>query len=707
MANSGVKRAGVVDFIRPIDGVAANIAPIPRFTPDQTIAVGEPFSIFALSSEDPDGDNAALTLSATLTSQPSGSAVTLTNVKRGHWTFTPTHNGAYVVVGSASDGFAVASQTRTYTASGAAPPPTSVKGEPGTTGTYSTIPSGVLFVGSYETTDWQSRHGVGSNNFSSGNLSIADYGLGLGKSARVRHVANTNKGVDYHAEFSRAGFGPSYDELYFGYVVRFPSDFQWTNPTGGGHGKLPGLAGVQAGVSDWKVGHGGVRYNGETAITGTTSTDLQTATGWSLRMLFGKDAGLKTYLYAPSPTGVVSGSKVYGHARTVNQSIGGSAFRFQRGVNHWIVQWVKMNTPGVADGELKVWVDDSLGLHQTGIMFRGPNRSGVKISQQFFSCFFGGGSADAPASAQYTYFDNPVISTQYPPRPGGTAPPPPPSPDSGVRTLDLSKGEQEMGSPYKTGSPNSRGSLYRGTIGGRTDTFWRVYNPGSSMWGTAWLCAFDSMLTPIPASDELVFAYDVYHPANWQNSVMAPAERKAPSLGGYTSSVTRIGDVDRDSSGQQYHRNDQFGAGMMLMAKSNNRQGGLGYLNVWKYNGVLHNDQTGTYPGDITSFYSGLRWRNPVGSSTDAYLTIGGWSTSQERVVMNTPGVDNGTIEYYVGTTLVARSNRVGYRNASYPHLRINAWSPRHFWGGPSSAYPTSSLYVYFDNFRFAKELIT
>lgn len=77
--------------------------PVARMTLAEPITVGTAFDIFMLTSSDPDGDDSLLTLDASITSQPTGSAVSLVNVKRGHWQLTATHAGDYVVRGTATD----------------------------------------------------------------------------------------------------------------------------------------------------------------------------------------------------------------------------------------------------------------------------------------------------------------------------------------------------------------------------------------------------------------------------------------------------------------------------------------------------------------------------------------------------------------------------------------------------------------------------
>lgn len=269
------------------------------------------------------------------------------------------------------------------------------------------------------------------------------------------------------------------------------------------------------------------------------------------------------------------------------------------------------------------------------------------------------------------------------------------APTSTAYVLDLSQGEAATGVGGKYGS-SSNGSIVNATVGGRAGYKFRVRNPGNSRWGTEWRCAFSRMTSPIPRADKMRFSYQVYHPEGWSNTRMAPGDRKGSALAGFDPVDGDVTTMGIGLNGQ--HRETQFSAGMMFQARSSNRQGGTYYLNVWKLDGVLHNDLS-----PFSSFYHGGRWRyyNSDGSRSDAYVKIPGWSTITSVVAMNTPGVDDGLIEYYVDGRLVARSNRVGYRSANYPNMNINGWQNRSFHGGPPEDYPTEPVEVIYDDYRF------
>ena len=67
---------------------------------------------------------------------------------------------------------------------------------------------------------------------------------------------------------------------------------------------------------------------------------------------------------------------------------------------------LQLNTPGIADGACRVWIDDTLKIERTAIDVRGSDTS--KINEAMLSAYFNGGSS----KAQSRYWDNLVISTQ-------------------------------------------------------------------------------------------------------------------------------------------------------------------------------------------------------------------------------------------------------------------------------------------------------
>jgi len=317
----------------------------------------------------------------------------------------------------------------------------------------------VLFVGTFEDSNWKDLWGFGTFNNQSNTVVSTFAGISdQGNAMRGVTPANQQNGFGGAASFVNMGPGTGtgigeQEEVYFRYRVNFPSEYIWTNTGGGGHGKLPGLAGKATGGADWAVGGGGKRWNGTSMIN--KLSDLPKADGWSARMLWQKDRGLSVYLYTPNKYGVVSGTegtdtfRAFGKAIRVKDDPYNSSsanMKFNTGWNT-VEEYVKMNTPGQADGVLKIWMNGKLGLHITDVMFRGAERPNLKTTQLFWTWFYGGPPSDYPHADSYVYFDDAVVSRSYigprltsavsptPPAPS-PSPTPTPPPATATGTLD-------------------------------------------------------------------------------------------------------------------------------------------------------------------------------------------------------------------------------------------------------------------------------
>jgi len=78
---------------------------------------------------------------------------------------------------------------------------------------------------------------------------------------------------------------------------------------------------------------------------------------------------------------------------------------FVKGSWNKIKERVLLNTPGVADGVLQVWVNNVRKLNYSGIIYR-VNKS-VKANGFYISSFFGGSDSTwAPKKDTYSYFRN-------------------------------------------------------------------------------------------------------------------------------------------------------------------------------------------------------------------------------------------------------------------------------------------------------------
>ena len=155
-------------------------------------------------------------------------------------------------------------------------------------------------------------------------------------------------GSQFYAEL---GISP-HDSLRLSYYLRFADDFDFVKG-----GKLPGLFGGN-GASGGNIPDG---------------TD-----GFSTRFMWRRNGDGEVYAYLPT-------SKNYG------TSIGRGNWRFQPGIWHHLEQEIKLNSPGKANGRIKVWLDGVQVLDTEGITFRYVDS--LKIDGIFFSTFFGGGDS--------------------------------------------------------------------------------------------------------------------------------------------------------------------------------------------------------------------------------------------------------------------------------------------------------------------------
>jgi hypothetical protein len=154
------------------------------------------------------------------------------------------------------------------------------------------------------------------------------------------------------------------DRLFLRYFVRFASDFDFVKG-----GKLPGL-------------YGGNDVSGGRIPDGTS--------GFSTRLMWRVDGQGELYAYLPS-------------SDTWGTSLGRGVFRFERGRFQCVEQEVVLNTPGVADGGVRIWLDGKPAFEQPNLMFR--TVSTLRIEGIFFSTFFGGGDSSwAPSRDMHADF---------------------------------------------------------------------------------------------------------------------------------------------------------------------------------------------------------------------------------------------------------------------------------------------------------------
>jgi hypothetical protein len=143
--------------------------------------------------------------------------------------------------------------------------------------------------------------------------------------------------------------GPA-DKLFLRYYVRFPADFDFVKG-----GKLPGF-------------YGGQNISGGHIPDGSD--------GFSTRFMWRSEGQGEVYVYMPSST-------------KFGTSLGRGSFRFTPGKWHCLEQELDLNTPGQADGQVRVWLDSEAVFEQQRLFFRSVGT--LQIEGVFFSTFFGGG----------------------------------------------------------------------------------------------------------------------------------------------------------------------------------------------------------------------------------------------------------------------------------------------------------------------------
>ncbi|GAA5895875.1 hypothetical protein JCM8208_005111 [Rhodotorula glutinis] len=179
---------------------------------------------------------------------------------------------------------------------------------------------------------------------------------------QVAYPADSRNGAQFMmAVFAR---NASVETALLKYEVAFDPDFAWIRG-----GKLPGLYGAAPGAAAWCSG-------------GHHGSDC-----FSARLMWRNRGAGEVYGYIPTydsfcDQGDVTCNEGYG------TSLSRGAWTFPRGGWTTITQLIALNTPGVANGLLYVWKNDTLEAAHSGIVWR-TNES-VSISSVFFSTFFGG-----------------------------------------------------------------------------------------------------------------------------------------------------------------------------------------------------------------------------------------------------------------------------------------------------------------------------
>jgi hypothetical protein len=156
---------------------------------------------------------------------------------------------------------------------------------------------------------------------------------------------------------------PPQREYRCSYRVRFPAGFDFVKG-----GKLPGLAGG----------------------TATTGMQRPNGDGWSARFMWRSGGELVLYLY---------------HLDQAERQGDDIPLSVRVPTNKWVrlTQTVTVNDPGQANGQVRVWIDDTLVLHRQGLRLSVAKKA--PVDRFYFSTFYGGkGDQWAPKSDQHIDF---------------------------------------------------------------------------------------------------------------------------------------------------------------------------------------------------------------------------------------------------------------------------------------------------------------
>lgn len=242
----------------------------------------------------------------------------------------------------------------------------------------------VIFATDFESPDWE---GEWSSLSRGSNAEIVDASESNGfkplQGKALRATVPKDRKLALHMLYNfadKAGGEP--DEAYFRYYLRLGQN--WKPLVGG---KLPGLSGTYN-----KAGWGGRMSDG--------------TNGWSARGRYvthrgdGEPTPIGSYVYHAGM------KKKYGSGWGWN--LGDTGLLEQ---NRWysIEQYVRLNSPGKADGVLKAWVDGKLVFEKTDILYR--NVPQLHIESLWMNVYHGGTKATNQDIS--LYIDNVVVAKKY------------------------------------------------------------------------------------------------------------------------------------------------------------------------------------------------------------------------------------------------------------------------------------------------------
>lgn len=234
------------------------------------------------------------------------------------------------------------------------------------------------------TTGWISGPTNAPDGGSNGRITVVDATADVvaGKSIKVKYPANKiggNSGLHFHAPIGVSGL----TEAYLGYWVRFDPEFP--NLKGG---KLPGLT-------------GGVTDDNNTGISGGRKVLL--GKGFSSRNMFVGGRRITNYFMWMENPRPPKGNHIYGDGPS-------KQFNWEPGKWYFIEQHVKLNTLGLSDGVLEVWINGERTTNYTNWKARATGQNYIIRDLQFSTHLGGNDSGWFWPEDVFTYFDTILVS---------------------------------------------------------------------------------------------------------------------------------------------------------------------------------------------------------------------------------------------------------------------------------------------------------
>jgi hypothetical protein len=210
------------------------------------------------------------------------------------------------------------------------------------------------------------------------------------------------------------------EEMYLSYYIFLSADWNPNLTTGSNGGKFPGLADERIFSSqNGQCGNGGDFADGINCWTGRASWYWCDDGGDGCTANTNATTRIGIYVY------VKDANQVPGHfdddtTATFGNcgSVGGvacgigSAGMLENGRWYHYEQYFKMNTPGVADGIMRGWIDGVLSYEKMNTLFRDVGHDDLQVKTIWLDIFAGG--SGTMASTSEVYIDELVLATNGP-----------------------------------------------------------------------------------------------------------------------------------------------------------------------------------------------------------------------------------------------------------------------------------------------------